>query len=168
MNELLSQIFSIFFNENLSSTLLNLFFDPAKFNSSNGKLSKSFVIRSYVSKNLWAKHERSRPQTHKSKTLQSVSRQPGAGESRGQNVKKFSPKKYFWESRHFSLGKKAKKARPGEAATCLQKMSLFLADFFYCGRRWIENVSNPSIKSKLSRVTLINHSPRNWRKNTIF
>ena len=52
----------------LPELLLDLFFDPSKFLSSNGKLSKDFVIKSYLSKNLWAKHERRR--THKTKILQ--------------------------------------------------------------------------------------------------
>jgi hypothetical protein len=127
----------------LPELLLDLFFDPAEFYPAKEELSKIFL-----SKNLWAKHERSRRRTHKSKTLQDAVSQPGAGQSRGQNVEKFYQKIrillpipfnltcirqefHGGKARHLSLEEKAKKShgdglggRPGEAATCLQKISL--------------------------------------------
>ena len=61
------------------------------------------------------------------RTFQSAS-QPGAGVSRGQNLEKISPKKYFEFNSTSASGKRPKRdglgGRPGEAATCLQKISL--------------------------------------------
>ena len=76
-----------------SWAVAGLIFRSIKIFIQQWKLSKTFVIKLYLSKNLWAKHDRSRNGMQKSKIslkMQSaVSQQPGAGHSRGQNVEKF-------------------------------------------------------------------------------